>query len=286
VKKLRWFSLGPILALGLLLVGGFHVQTAQAAFPQVADVNTEAYPTVSVNHAADMPATVAAGDLLILAMYIEDGARLATTPTDWTLLGEDDPALNATGSSGRLFIYAKDAVGDEDGTTVNVVTNASRVGASIVYQITAASWGGDLSNDVDIASATIATASGAAGDPAAVTAGWGSADNLFIVFSATADDPNAHTAAPTNYDDLQTIDTGAVGAGGSIGSATRELAAASDDPGVFTFTTSPPSFDYTTTIVIEPAGGGGGASQVPKIFQQHTAANDPVFHQRIRANGR
>jgi hypothetical protein len=246
----------PLVAVAVVAASSFvSIQDAEAAFPQVADVNAEAYTTVNVNHAADMDATVDPGDLLILAMYIEDGQRTATTPDGWTLLGEDDPAANATGSSGRLFIYVKDAVGDEDGTSVNVVTNASRVGASIVYRISAASWGGTLADDVDIANATIATASAAAGDPASVSAGWGSADNLFIVFSATADDPNAHTAAPTDYDNLVTIDTGIVGAGGSIGSATRELAASSDDPGVFTFTTSPPSFDYTTTLVIEPAGG-------------------------------
>jgi hypothetical protein len=238
--------------LCLLLLA--FIAPAYAAFPQVADVNVEAYGATT-NHAADLDATIDPGDLLILAMYIEDGQSTATTPAGWDLLGEDSLAANQSSSSGRLFIYAKDAVGDEDGATVNVVTAQSRVGASVVYRITAASWGGDLSNDVDIANAVIATATAAAGDPASVTAGWGSADNLFIVFSATADDPNPHTAAPTDYDDLVTIDTGAVGAGGSIGSARRELAAASDDPGVFTFTTSPPTFDFTTTLVIEPSGG-------------------------------
>ncbi len=225
------------------------------AFPTVSNVATQAF-TTSTTHNVTMPGTVSAGDLLILAFYAENGGVSFTNPSGWTVLAEDDFAANNTGASGRLIVYGRDADGTEGGTSVNVATDASRVAASILYRIAAASWMGDLATDVDVSAATIPMASGAAGDPASVSAGWGSADNLFIVFSATADDPNPHTAAPTNYTNLQTIDTGAIGTGGTIGSAVRELAAASDDPDAFTFTTAPPTFDLVTTLVVRPSSGG------------------------------
>jgi hypothetical protein len=221
------------------------------AFPTVVSATTHPFATQSTNH--NVPGqSPSAGNLILIAFALDGGDRTVTTPTDFTLLAVDDPAVNTTGASGRLGIYAKVATGSEGTANVNFVSDGSRAGAAHQYIIS--DWGGTLATDVDVSSATIPQAS----DPAAVTADWGSADNLFIAVAAIFDDDLNYTVAPSNYSNLLNSVTGngGAGTGGGLGSARRELASASDDPGVFTVETGSGTFEFVTTIVIKPSGGG------------------------------
>ena len=222
-----------------------------------------AFPTISISafqgfassatHNVTMPATVDAGDLLGVWFISDDGGVTITNPGGWT-----QAALStaSTSTQGRVILSLKLADGTEDGTNVNFATSSARVGGAIVFRIPASSWYGDISTGVSVSNTTIpVTALNTPGDPASVTASWGSADNLYVVLGALADDPVDYSAAPTNYTGLVTGSTGVAATACGAGVAYRNLAASSDDPSGFTQTT-PTTFEYNTTIVIRPSAGG------------------------------
>lgn len=238
------------------LVGAALSLPSLAAFPVVESVATS--NTGNATHATTMPATVNAGDLLIALSCMENGASAQNTVTDWTR-----PIYEASGSSGggAFGLYYKVAVGDEDGTSVSFTTTQSRETSIILYRISG--WYGSDTNGLSTSSSTPTATS----DPPSVTASWGSDDNLFITFHCAFDDDANATAAPTNYSNLQNqISGGGVGLSASAASAERQLAASSDDPGVFTLDAAPGVY-YTGTMVIRPATAGGSLG-IP-IIQYH-----------------
>ena len=68
---------------------------------------TEQFSTAANAHLVDMPATVDAGDLLLL-LFSNDGNFVPATPSGWTVL-DTEPVSGA----GQITIFAKDAIGDE-----------------------------------------------------------------------------------------------------------------------------------------------------------------------------
>ena len=72
------------------------------------------------SHLVQMPATVDPGDLLIMLVSL-DNEPPSATPGGWT------PLFAATQAAAEFAAYAKDAVGNEDGTTVDVTTTLSGI---------------------------------------------------------------------------------------------------------------------------------------------------------------
>jgi hypothetical protein len=194
--------------------------------PQVRNAANSAFGTQTTSHLVPMPATVVAGDLLLI-IFSTDTSQTAlapTTPTGWTQL-----ISNATGGSvSQVTIYGKVATGAEGGTTVDVVTaNATRA-ASIIYRIDR--WFGTLSG-VTVTGGVNATST--TPDPPSHTPGWTDRSLWFAVWGATGNSLNG--GFPANYATAQNSQsTGAPAA--SAGSAQRVLYAASDNPGTFTIT--------------------------------------------------
>jgi hypothetical protein len=172
-----------------------------------------------------MPATVAAGDLLI--MITAANSAIPGTPAGWTDLGG---SLGGGGINPGLRINYKVAAGTEGGTTVST-TGAQ---TSQVYRILAANYVG-----VPTCS-TAAVGTGAAANPTSVTAP--AARFLAIAAMAVQGDLTVSiTAAPSGYSavDIRQRGSGSDTTGLTIGSAYLADSGSSEDPGAFTNGSNP-----------------------------------------------
>lgn len=226
------------------------------AFPQVQDRLSQNWATATNPFNVNMPSTVASGDLLFIFFNVNDGVNVAD-PSGWTNLHED-----ASGAL-RGVLYAKTADGTEGGTQVTITPNTAEEGAAIVYRIT--DWGGTVGTDVDFVTSGEANASTIVCPE--VTAGWGSADNLFLAVGYAGNDDATINETPANYTDKTEVQAGGgVDAGCTVVSMERELAAASDEPNAsgqtYSYSMSEGEDRFGVTIVVEPgtSGGDGGAS--------------------------
>lgn len=236
-----------LLQLALLLMLLCWCAPAQATFPTLAAAPTTTIrDTSATDDVCNLPASIAAGDLIIL-IHAKDLDGTRTFPGSWVEI--KDVTIVATASFGAAYLIA---AGGE--TTVTVTTTASDRMVCIAFRIAAANWHGTTPPEIS----TGTTGTSAAPDPDAVTASWGSADNLFVAISARDESALQTTSAyPTNYGANNT-EVVNVSSGACISIGTRELAAASDDPGAFTITASEQWDSFT--LVIKPAAGGAAAA--------------------------
>lgn len=212
------------------------------AFPVVSDITETVFAVSSTQHLVDMPATVDPGDLLLL-FFCNDGIATVTTPDGWALMD----TAEAPNSNARFSVYYKIAVGDEDGTTVDFVTSVNEQAAIQLYRIAASSWHGTTPPAISSPSA----ATTATPDPPSLNpADWDVEDTLWLA-TYGSDDHDDATAYPTNYTDGTYNETWAGGGSCSIGTARRELAAASEDPSAFTIEN--PEQNVAYTVAIRPA---------------------------------
>jgi len=231
------------LVVALALVLSFSLVTAVPALaaPVVASVTETAFGTDTTNHYVNMPATVNAGDLLIV-LFTNDGSATVTTPAGWSLLASDDNEPHV-----RLSVYYKIAAGTEGGTTVNFITSGVEQAAAQVYRIT--DWHGTTPPEIS----TAATGTSTRPNPASLDpAGWDVADTLWLaVAGQDRGDQSGTTAYPASYTDgISTLSSEGTASCRTL-SARRVLAAASEDPGAFTI---PVSEEWVAfTIAVRPA---------------------------------
>ena len=212
-----------------------------SGFPQVQFVTETSFAAEPTSHLVQMPAIVDPGDLLVILVSLHQEPPSAT-PGGWSQL-----FLLALGAD-EFAAYAKDAVGDEDGTTVDVTTTIGASGAAQVYRIT--NWEGTLVNGVEVGTAV--GAQGTTPDPPSLTASWGAENNLWLAVAGAADDDQAATAYPTNYTNgIDTMSGGGANSSAQVYSARRENAIATENPAVFTLATT--EAWVANTIVIRPA---------------------------------
>ncbi|MCJ7575163.1 MAG: hypothetical protein MUO80_00495, partial [Dehalococcoidia bacterium] len=165
MKRLKY----SVIALSLLLSFSLVTAVPALAAPVVASVTETAFGSDTTGHNVTMPATVNAGDLLIV-LFTNDGDATVTTPSEWTEL-----ASNEADGAVRLSVYYKIAAGTEGGTTVNFVTSASEQAAAQVYRIT--DWHGTTPPEIS----TAATGDGTTPDPSSLNpAGWDVANTLWL----------------------------------------------------------------------------------------------------------
>lgn len=214
------------------------------AFPTVAATATFGSTSNQTTHTVNLPASIAAGDLLVLAVTNDTDAT-QTTPADWTRITN-----TASSTLSRLCIYVKDATGSE-GSTVDIVVSTSQGLSSAAYRIEG--WYGDLAGqEVGVAVA----ANTSAPDPPSLTASWGAEDNLWIVVLGYDDEVNNINTWPTNYSSNQTNgESNHSNEGTGTALATYNLNTATQDPGAFAI--SGTSRTVANTVVIRPAAVGG-----------------------------
>lgn len=209
------------------------------AFPSVSSTNSSTQ-VATTTHTVSLPASIVAGNLLVVFFENEDDT-VVSTPAGWSLLKS---LLEASGATNKLTVFYKTASGAE-GATLSVTTSTSRVSSHASYQITGFSGTPEVS--------TGATGTTGSPDPDSLTPSGGAKDYLWIAVGGSRN--NTFTAYPANYSGSQltrTI-TGALG-GCSIGVATRNLNATSEDPGTFTATSN---FWVACTIAISPVNSSG-----------------------------
>jgi hypothetical protein len=205
------------------------------AFPTVAATNTSVTAVADVNHTVSLPASISAGDLLVVFFGVFTGT--VTTPTGWT-------SLDAL-SGWYKFLY-RVADGSE-GATLAVATGSSTVAIHLSYRIT----GQHASTAPEVG--TRATATSANPNPPSLDpAGWGAEDTLWIVFNNA--DGSDTTGYPASYSNGIATFTGST-AGGM---AARQLNATSEDPGTFTLTGSVQW--QANTVAVRPAAAAGGTT--------------------------
>lgn len=206
------------------------------ATPTVLDVTPSTVNSNLTSHLVAMPATVAAGDLLLMLVGIASNSYTATTPSGWTLLSN-----YASGASGiRFFIYYKVAAGTEGGTTVDVVTSAGIRSSHQVYRIQS----GTFSGTPQITTSQNPGGVDTAPNPPNLAPSWGSANTLWIIPAAIAGNPTASVYPGTDGVRTNGHSTN------TMLSCRNATAGASLDPG--TFTISSAFFWIAATIGIRP----------------------------------
>ncbi len=262
LNKTIWFSLLVIL-LVVLFPSDIH-----AAFPSVTSGTNATSVTDSTTHNITMPATVAAGDLLLVVVSYEGASSITdpSAPSGWT----KEFSLSQSSNTYWLAVFTKDAVGNEDGTSVNFASSVSSTVAAQVYRISAASWYGTLASGVDVDSTGASGSFSNSLNPPSFSASWGSADNLWLVVAGQGDD-NAISSYPTNYTGtgITVVGNGTTN-DNNVASAWRNLASASEDIGTITFGGFDPS--VATTVVIRPA-----PSNTPPSFSSQPVKNVQGF---------
>ncbi|HEY3495457.1 MAG TPA: hypothetical protein VGK73_12260, partial [Polyangiaceae bacterium] len=193
------------------------------------------------NHNVPMPASVVAGDLL-LVLFANDGSASVTTPSGWTQLWTT-PA--GTTTAVRFGGYAKVAAGSEGGTTVNFVTSAAEQAAAQVYRISKESWSGVLTGPSGIVVASPATGTGTFPNPPLLTISPPNYPSTRLLFIACAAHDREYLQGATQpgggYTPSPALRTGSSANTGActILSARRTVEGEpqSDDPGTFSFLT-------------------------------------------------
>lgn len=235
------------------------------AFPVYESATGTDFATSVTSMAVNMPATVNAGDLLIALVEVRNAGTWSTIPTGWNNITTVSQA--GGGSVGKLNGFYKIADGTEDGGTATWVASTGTSAAWLVLKIS--SWHGTTPPEGTTASGDVTNANPPDFNPT----GWDSEDTLWIAVAGNAatGETTGFTAAPTNYINLISNGASSGGATVNVASSTRELAAASENPG--TFTPNSNRFWAAATIAVRPAAGavtavkdliGGGMIPAPR----------------------
>lgn len=227
------------------------------SFPQIVSANTSSQGSNTLSHTVNMPSSPVAGNRITLMFAVDGGSNTVIT---W-------PAPFATnvifrgnsGTSVAVEIAETEATGLE-GSTITVVTNNTEQSAHLAYQIS----GHDPAQASEVAG-------GSSNDPPSLTPTGGAKDYLWITGIAPNDGvAGIITGFPANYINTGQVNNGTSGsAGASLAYATRELNAASENPGAFT--ESPDPVDVNFTLAVHPAAA------VPPDFETNpsvTATSD------------
>lgn len=195
------------------------------AFPVVEDRVRGSRASNATTTTIPMPATVNAGDLLIV-LFATDGStghgqNNALAQSFTQLLNES----NST--TVRISVWFKWADGSEDGQDA-IFTSGSEMAAWHVYRISGASPA--MPPFVGPTAQATSTSPNA---PNCVTP-WGSADNLWLTFVALDDNDTGTVGYPSGYDTNGIFDKADDNAGCELGSSYRTATAASEDAGAWT----------------------------------------------------
>ena len=226
-----------VLALSLSLVPAVPALAA----PVVASVTATAFGSDTTAHLVAMPATVNAGNLLIV-LFTNDGGATVTTPSGWTSLAS---ATRGTPAQVRLSVYYKIAVGTEGGTSVGFTTSSGEQAAAQVYRIT--DWHDITPPEISTVATGISTTPN---PPSFNPAGWDVEDTLWLAVAGQDQGQQTGTTAyPASYaGGISTLSSSSTTASCRTLSARRGLAAASENPDTFTIPASEEWVAFTVAV--------------------------------------
>lgn len=218
------------------------------AYPVIESITETPFASDTTAHAVSMPASVNAGDALIV-IFTNDGSATVTTPAGWTQLYT---LANGTALTGGA--YAKVASGSEGGGTVDFVTSATESASAQCYRISG--WHGLIAG---IAAGTAGSVStGTTADPPSLSPGWGALDTLWLATCHTSTTQTI-SSGPTNYTNLTQTTSGSGTTFAQTISARRNNNTATEDPDVFTTSGTGASKVYNT-LAIRPLITGAFAA--------------------------
>lgn len=234
------------------------------AFPQATPIaagNTGA--NVTEFSATVHAGTIAAGDLLLLFVG-NDGAGDSASVTDWTTPTNGSARANSAADNGEGHWFYKIADGNE-ASTVTVTLSSSEGAAYASYLIPAAEWHG--TSVPEVASAN--PPSSVNPNPPSLTASWGAEDNLWFVAYAW-DGNTSHVSYPADYTNDQQTSNWANSGGFGVAVASREAAAATEDPDTAEISASEQWAAFTLVVrpsgeVVNPTGTGAITAPAPTV---------------------
>jgi hypothetical protein len=206
------------------------------AFPVVQSTSVGGSGTATTTPTITLPTGIVAGDKVIIFLSVNEVSSVATAitwPAGWSKPANGD-ADNA-GSQDASFIAYRDCDGTE-GASISPTLTVSGNYSFACLRISGAAPGAP-DNPVQ---ATDGSATPGQPDPPANTPAGGAADYLWIAAAMWDSGLDNWSAYPTNYSGgikFDSSDNGGVALAG-IAVATRQLNAASEDPGAFTLTTA------------------------------------------------
>ena len=229
------------------------------AFPTV--VATSISTGNSSGISVSLPAGTTAGDMLVLIGAF-DGGGVADTEHDIFVVeaGWTRAALSSAQNFMSAAAFWKVATGS-DAATVDLSGNAAaETGNVIALRITG--HGGQVEVGAWNNYAGGGTVS-AIPDPSSLTPSWGAADTLWIAAAAWDNASRALSSYPANYTANQVYANGA-NSSANVGTvaATRQLNAATEDPGVFTISADEQWAAFTIAIKPEGSGGSGVSTTI------------------------
>lgn len=198
-----------------------------------------------------LPATVNAGELLLIAFNYRAGNKALTAGSTAADLGYTE-VVNATrGTRGRLYVWYKEAAGTEGGTSLDMdcSANGDAHAQYVIYRIQG--W--------DAVHAADSDGSSNSPNPPSLTVPSGADDHVWLAFCAAADDGASVDTFPTNYTNggYERRTPPSTNNSATIGWARRELNTATEDPGSFGLSES--ESWVTGTVAVTP-GSKGAAS--------------------------
>lgn len=204
--------------------------------PSVLSV-TETAMGSSTTHNVQMPATVAAGDGLVVCWT--NNALTDATPADSGFV-----SFATEAGAGSKCGYVKPADGDEGGTTIDFHTSSSCAATAAVFRIDASSWEGTTSG---CEGSSGATGSSKNPNPDNLTLSGGSADALWIAYAVWDAEDETGWTNPTNYTNFTSTASGT-----TLLTTRRTLTAAAENPGSYA-QSSPAQAWVANTFAILPA---------------------------------
>lgn len=215
------------------------------AFPSVRSEVAGSQNSNSLTWTITWPATIVAGDLLLLAVGCDGNiATFTTTEGLDQSFNQKAPSNLATGAA-----LTKVAAGTETGTFTLTLSGA--VGEQGAWRIAAyQDWFGALSGGVDFGGTTASTSTGP--DPNNFSPSWGAADTRFRAQCAFDDGRTNVTGFPTDYTISQNSDASGGPSGAGIGGASRDINAGAQDPSAFTIDRNVAWVSWVTAIRPEP----------------------------------
>jgi len=210
------------------------VLMTDGAFPTVAATDGGNNAVNGQNHSIDLPAGVVSGNLL-LVFFVSDGVPTITFPVGWINLFEKAGGVDVKGGAW----YKVAGVGEDDPFVVT--TDADQMTAYTIYRIT------DYAGVPEAGVAT--TGDSVSPDPPSLTPSWSIRETLWFAIAGYDAGARTITDYPANYGNGRS-DRSNDAEGAGVGSARRELEAASEDPGVFTLSVA--EVWIANTIAISP----------------------------------
>lgn len=213
-----------------------YVSGGGGAFPTYIESVPTVNATSGTSHSADMPATVNAGDLLLLLLANNNGAASLPTISGWTSFYNDSQAP-------RLRMYYKVAAGTEGGTTLSITTAGSVMTVALVVRIAAGTY--QTAPQVTANKISVSTTSF---NPPNLAPSWGSADTLWMAIMVTYGNPII-SVYPLPSGQTRTIAANLNGI--CLGTCYDTISAASLDPSAFTI--GQLEMGLALTLAVRPA---------------------------------